>query len=76
MKGCTPIRVARSMVIAAGVVLLAGCGSHDEPAPATSGPSVSPTSKATLPGVNNFSPSPIAPLNPTANPGDKQTQHP
>ena len=76
MRRCTPIRVARLMAVVAGAVVVAACGSQGEPAPTTSGPSVSPTSKATLPGVNNFSPSPIAPLNPTANPGDQPTPRP
>jgi hypothetical protein len=62
---------------AVGVVAFPACGSHDSaPAPRPSSASVQPTSKATLPGPNNFSPAPIAPLNPTANPGKDITPRP
>jgi hypothetical protein len=62
---------------AIGVVAFPGCGSKDNaPAPGPSGSSVQPTSKGTLPGPNSFSPIPIAPLSPTANPGNAPTQHP
>ncbi|WP_240163256.1 hypothetical protein [Mycolicibacterium sphagni] len=75
--GRNRIRAVGTVALAAvGIVVLAACGAKDnEPASSTS-PSLSPTSKATLPGPNNFSPSPIAPLNPTASPGSQIAPRP
>ncbi|MBB3603874.1 hypothetical protein FHT40_003535 [Mycolicibacterium sp. BK556] len=76
MQGRKLIRAVCLVCLAAGVAVgLTACGAGDK-APAPTSASLSPTSKATLPGPNNFSPSPIAPLNPTVNPGNDQTQHP
>ncbi|WP_431232003.1 hypothetical protein ACQ856_21230 [Mycolicibacterium psychrotolerans] len=61
----------------AGAVVFPACGSTDSaPAPTPSSSSVQPTSKATLPGPNSFSPAPIAPLNPTASPKNDPAQSP
>ena len=67
MKGRSHIRAACTVALAAvGVVVFAACGTNDSgPASTTTSPSVSPTSKATLPGPNNFSPGPVTPMNPT-----------
>ncbi|WP_144418277.1 hypothetical protein [Mycobacterium sp. EPa45] len=61
-----------------GVVAFPACGSkdHGAPAPTPSSASVQPTSKATIPGPNSFSPAPIAPLNPTASPRNAPPQRP
>jgi hypothetical protein len=58
-----------------GIVVFAACGTKSNE-PASTSPTVSPTSKNTLPGPNNFSPSPIAPLNPTASPGSQVAPRP
>jgi hypothetical protein len=79
MKGPTRIRAACLVALAAvGVVVFTACEAKvNEPASGTTpSSSVQPTSKATLPGPNNFSPAPIAPLSPTANPGYDTAQHP
>jgi len=63
---------------AVGVVTFPACGSGKDttPVPAPSSASVQPTSKATIPGPNSFSPVPIAPLSPTAKPGNAPTHQP
>ena len=77
MKGRNRIRTACSVALAAvGIVVFAACGAKSNEPASTTTPSVSPTSKNTLPGPNNFSPSPIAPLNPTASPGSQVTPRP
>lgn len=77
MMGRNRIRAVGSVALAAvAIVMFTACGAKDnEPASSTS-TSLSPTSKATLPGPNNFSPSPIAPLNPTASPGSQIAPRP
>ncbi|KAA0108345.1 hypothetical protein [Mycolicibacterium sp. P1-5] len=60
-----------------GVVAFTACGSEDSaPVRTPSSASVQPTSKATIPGPNSFSPAPIPPLSPTAHPGNAPTQQP
>lgn len=77
MKRRSRTRVACAVVsVAVGIILVAACGAGGNQPAAPSNPSVSPTSKATLPGPNNFSPSPIAPLNPTASPGSQVAPRP
>jgi ABC-type transport system substrate-binding protein len=77
MKGRNRIRVVGAAALAAvAVVVFAACGAKSYEPASTTSPSVSPTSKITLPGPNNFSPSPIAPLNPTASPGSQVTPRP
>jgi hypothetical protein len=78
MKRRNRIRAACLVALAAvGTVVFTACGANgNEPASTSSSPSVHPASKAILPGPNNFSPAPIAPLNPTASPGSQPTQHP
>ena len=79
MRGRSAVRGAFLVVLAGvGVVTFTACGAKGT-APAsstTSSQSLQPTSKATFPGPNNFSPAPIAPLNPTVNPTNVQTTHP
>jgi hypothetical protein len=77
MKGRNRIRTVGSVALAAvGIVVFAACGAKSNEPASTTTPSVSPTSKNTLPGPNNFSPSPIAPLNPTASPGSQAVPRP
>lgn len=78
MRGRNRTGAACLMVIAAiGVVSVTACGaSADNPGSTTTSPSVQPTSKATLPGPNEFSPAPLAPLNPTVGPSAATTAHP
>jgi ABC-type transport system substrate-binding protein len=77
MKGRNRIRAVGSVALAAvSVVVLAACGAKSNEPASTTSPTVSPTSKITLPGPNNFSPSPIAPLNPTASPGSQVAPRP
>jgi hypothetical protein len=78
MKGRNRIRATLLMMLAAaGIVVFTACGANgNQPAPTTTSHSVEPTTKATIPGPNNFSPAPIAPLNPTASPGSQIVQRP
>jgi hypothetical protein len=78
MKGRNRLRATfRVMSAAAGIVVFTACGANaNQPAPTTTSPSVQPTNKAPIPGPNNFSPAPIAPLNPTASPGSHIPQPP
>jgi hypothetical protein len=63
---------------AAGVMVFTACGAESqEPASTTTtGPSLSPTSKGSLPGGNSFSPGPVTPMNPTVNPSNQPTKNP
>lgn len=75
MKARNRIRAVCSVALAAvGIVVFTACAAKGNEPASTAKPSVSPTSKATLPGSNNFSPSPLMPLNPTASPGSQITQ--
>ena len=77
MKGRNRIRAASLAALAAtGVVAFTACGANGDKPASTTSPSLSPTSKVTVPGPNNFSPAPIAPLNPTVSPGNGTTAHP
>ncbi|BBY66922.1 hypothetical protein [Mycolicibacterium helvum] len=77
MMGRNRIRAVGSVALAAvGIVVFTACGTKAHEPTSSTSPSVSPTSKVTMPGQNNFSPSPIAPLNPTASPGNQITQRP
>jgi len=78
MKGRNRIRAACLMTLAAsGVVAFTACGTKsNEPAPSTSSVSVSPTSKATLPGANQFTPAPVTPSNPTEKPDNDGAKRP
>jgi hypothetical protein len=79
MKGRNRIRVVcLAASVAVGVVMFTGCGAKgDEPAStSTTGPSLSPTSKGSLPGGNGFSPGPVTPMNPTVNPSNQPTKNP
>lgn len=78
MKGRKRVR-AMGLVAsaAAGVMVFTACGATgDEPASTTTGPSLSPTSKGSLPGGNGFSPGPVTPMNPTVNPSNQPTKNP
>ena len=79
MTGRDRIRAVCLVALAAvGVVVFTACATKsNEPASSTTpSSSVQPTSKASLPGPNQFSPAPVTPLNPTVNPGNQTTQRP
>ncbi|WP_319434036.1 hypothetical protein [Mycobacterium sp. RTGN5] len=77
MRGRNRIRgICAVALTAVGIVMFTACGAKGAEPASTTSPSVSPTSKNTLPGPNNFSPSPIAPLNPTASPGSQVAPRP
>ncbi len=74
------LRRRRALVGAAAVLaigLLSACGSGGTERPATTTPASSatltPTNKVRPGGPNNFTPTPIAPLNPTGAPGQSGT---
>jgi hypothetical protein len=78
MRGRSRIRAVCLIALAAvSVVVFTACGAGASgPASTANSPSVSPTSKATLPGPNNFSPGPVTPMNPTVNPTDGPVKKP
>ncbi|MCV7214142.1 hypothetical protein H7J51_02445 [Mycobacterium crocinum] len=75
MRGSRTVRLVA--LAAVGVIAFPACGStNNAPDPSPTSVSVQPTSKATIPGPNSFSPAPIAPLSPTARPRNTPTQQP
>jgi|EndMetStandDraft_8_1072994.scaffolds.fasta_scaffold164368_2 hypothetical protein len=79
MRGRRRIRAACLVAgTAVGVVVFTACaGNASGPeSTTTTSPSVSPTSKATLPGPNNFSPGPVTPMNPTVKSNDEPVKTP
>ena len=61
-------------VAAASAAVLTGCGRGAKPAETSTSHSLTATSKIATPGgQNNFSPTPVAPLTPTAGPGQGGT---
>ena len=57
-------------VAATAIVAVTGCGGGAKSTETSTSHSVDPTSKAAKPGgPNNFSPTAVAPLTPTAGPG-------
>ena len=70
-------RALVSAVAVVGIGMLAACGGAGDANKSTTTPgtsaSPSPTEKGKPGGPNNFSPTPIAPLMPTGNPGQSGT---